>query len=359
MAEKSYAQVVIGGTFDHIHVGHEALLQKAFTIGEHITIGLTTDRYVQKVKCRRPIDEENISGVACPCISIPSIESFVVRKAHLEQWITDNGFTHHVTIVPIEDMYGVAASETDMFDAIVVSTETKPNAEIINATRKTMGLAPLTIIEVPRVPAADAKPISATRIRQGEIDTKGNLIMPDALRLELSTPIGSLLVDGNTESVIRGDHDTVTISVGDKTTKRLISNGLIPTLAIIDMQVERQPYIWEQKDLDTLCVGHEKRTFVSGPGYISVDAIREITAWSKTRKSMVFVITGEEDLLVLPAILYAPLGTAVYYGQPALQGASRNGPNVGIVRIEVTAETKEKVRALLAQFYGSMMKLEV
>ena len=359
MAEKPYAQVVIGGTFDHMHVGHEALLQKAFTIGEHVTIGLTTDRYVQKVKCQRPIDEEHISGVACPCISIPTIESYAVRKAHLEQWISDNGFINHATIIPIEDMYGVAASETDMFDAIVVSTETKPNADIINDTRKTMGLAPLTIVEVPLVPAADAKPISATRIRQGAIDTKGNLIMPDTLRLELSTPMGSLLVDGNTESVIRGDHDTVTISVGDKTTKRLISNGLIPTLAIIDMQVERQPYVWEQKDLDALCAGHEKRAFVSGPGYISVDAMREISSWAKTRNPMVFVITGEEDLLVLPAILYAPLGAAVYYGQPALQGASRNGPNVGIVRIEVTAETKEKVNALLAQFHGSTMTLDV
>ena len=47
---------------------------------------------------------------------------------------------------------------------------------------------------------------------------------------------------------------------------------------------------------------------------------------------------SEEDLLVLPCIMHAPEGTAIYYGQP----------NQGIVKIMVTKEAKKKARETLS-----------
>ena len=43
MTIKQYNNIVLGGTFDHFHKGHEALLTKAFEVGKKITIGIATE----------------------------------------------------------------------------------------------------------------------------------------------------------------------------------------------------------------------------------------------------------------------------------------------------------------------------
>ncbi len=61
-------------------------------------------------------------------------------------------------------------------EAIVVSTETVHKAFEINKTRSKRKLQPLIIITVPMMRAEDGKLISSTRIREGEIDSSGNLL---------------------------------------------------------------------------------------------------------------------------------------------------------------------------------------
>jgi hypothetical protein len=48
-------------------------------------------------------------------------------------------------------------------------------------------------------------------------------------------------------------------------------------------------------------------------------------------------VSGEEDLLTLPAVLLAKNGSRVFYGQPGK----------GMVLIEVNAKTKKKVKKLV------------
>lgn len=56
---------------------------------------------------------------------------------------------------------------------IVASQETAPNAGMLNEERAKNGLAPLKIVEVPLLLAADSRPIAARRIAAGEIDGNG------------------------------------------------------------------------------------------------------------------------------------------------------------------------------------------
>jgi uncharacterized protein (UPF0218 family) len=55
------------------------------------------------------------------------------------------------------------------------------------------------------------------------------------------------------------------------------------------------------------------------------------------------VVDGEEDLLTLPAILYAPDGAFVVYGQPY----------VGVVVAEATKTMKEQVKEFLKEMKAS------
>ena len=49
------------------------------------------------------------------------------------------------------------------------------------------------------------------------------------------------------------------------------------------------------------------------------------------------LIEGEEDLLTIPAVMEAPLGAVVFYGQPL----------EGVVAVRVDEESKAGARAIL------------
>lgn len=315
-----HAHVILGGTFDHIHTGHRTLLGRAFAEGEKVTIGLTSDRYVERYKTKTT-----------------PIYSYEIRKEHLKSWLKNNNVLNRTTIVPIDDAYGPAIKEAG-FDAIVVSDETEPVAKKINILRTKKGILPFAILVVPMVPAEDSEAISSTRIRNGEIDHEGRFILPESLRKALTKPIGMLIPD-NAPIAPVSKHIPI-ISVGDTTTAMLLSQGSIPTLAIIDFQARRQEFDWEEKQWRMLTKGRTTSYFASGPGFINKQVMDAIARWSENPKQTLIIIDGEEDLLVLPAILYAPLDTIVYYGQP----------EQGIVQVEVTKEKKQDVQQLLSHF---------
>jgi pantetheine-phosphate adenylyltransferase len=315
-----YHRVFLAGTFDHLHRGHEAVLSAACEAGEEVTIGLTSDAYVHNFK------KETV------------IASFEDRKKNLEQWLTDHDYGEKVLIIAIDDPYEPAASLTDL-DVLVVTPDNKSRGEEINRIRKENGLVPLGLLVVPLVPAADEKPISATRIREGEIDITGRLVMPDALRQELSVPLGAVLIGDAIGSSIEAHRTGVTITVGDITTKTMLTAGITPSLSIIDFQVERKPFAELDKKFSELNIF--RVTITSGPGFIAQEAIEMIQKWSMhPEEKIVLVISGEEDLLALPAIAYAPAAAVVYYGQPGK----------GVVEVVVTPEKQQQAIALLDKF---------
>lgn len=147
-------KVCLGGTFSTIHAGHEALLRRAFQIGDEVIVGLTSDEMA-----RRRGKE---------------VAPYEKREQRLQEF-AQRAFDQRVDIVPLDDEHGPAA--TGACDAIVVSPETVDVAEKINDIRRSNDIKPLRIIVVPYVLADDGIPISSTRIKEGEIES-GHRVTP-------------------------------------------------------------------------------------------------------------------------------------------------------------------------------------
>lgn len=318
-----YASVFVAGTFEGLHAGHRFLLARAFEAGECVTIGLTSDAFVHHHK-------------------LDKLVQFNERKRVLEVWLTAQKLDARATIIPIDDPYEPAASMAHL-DALIVTAENKKRGEEINTLRQGRSLQPLTLIEVPIVAAQDGKPLSSTRVRNGEVDADGRLVMPESMRSLLGKPLGKVLNGFAIEQSIRRNRDKVIITVGDVATKTLLDAGVIPFLSIIDFRVGRKPSTLLTPYRETVLL--YSNTVKSGPGFISreaTEAIRNVFTHSPINSSThhSLIIDGEEDLLVLPAVIHAPTGSVIYYGQP----------NEGLVEVAVTKKQKNEAKRLLAQF---------
>lgn len=139
MAKSLKKRVVVGGTFDILHAGHKALLEKAFSLGS-VTIGLTSDRMASETRQRK-------------------VNAFLKRKKALEDFIR-KGLKEEAVILKIEDKYGMTL-ERD-FDYIIVSPATFKTALEINEKRKEVGRKPIKIVKIKFVLGKDGKPLSST-----------------------------------------------------------------------------------------------------------------------------------------------------------------------------------------------------
>jgi len=150
--------VATGGTFDYIHIGHIKLLSTAFEISDHVIIGLTSDRFVKKYKLTSSIKN-----------------NYLRRLLNLKKYILLNFKDANYTILKLEDEFGPVISSSQI-QAIVVSEETLVKVKQINEIRISNCLEPLRVIVVEIAKSSDGKPISSTRIRNGEIDEKGQIL---------------------------------------------------------------------------------------------------------------------------------------------------------------------------------------
>ena len=155
-----YGRVVLGGTFDRLHVGHAALLRTAFRLGREVAIGVTSPRYLS----------------AHPKPGATAITPLAIRRRALAAWLTRNYPRRPRRIVPIDDPYGGAAS--DDFDALVVSADSLGGGAAVNRERARRGLPPVALVVVPTVLADDLEPVSSRRVRSGTIDRWGRRRSP-------------------------------------------------------------------------------------------------------------------------------------------------------------------------------------
>ncbi len=166
------------------------------------------------------------------------------------------------------------------------------------------------------------------------------LVLPEELRSELKGPLGTLC-RGNGVECIRGMSSELKAAkkiaaVGDMTAFYLLEASIIPDLAIVDHKTKRMPapdYVkrcLERNSFKTISVKNP-------PATLNQDLIDHIKKSLAGNERVKIIVDGEEDLATLPAILYAPVGSAVVYGQP----------NEGSVLVKVTPEKKEHIMDLI------------
>jgi len=153
MQRKTTKKVVVGGTFDVLHKGHEALLRKGLSLGE-ITIGLTSNKIAESLKRRK-------------------VRDFQLRKKDLENFIKQE-LSGKYRIIRIEDKFGPTLKED--FDYIVVSPETYRTALLINKKRQKIKKGPIKIVKIKFILGKNGKPIHATEIIKSRMNRLGKSI---------------------------------------------------------------------------------------------------------------------------------------------------------------------------------------
>ena len=159
--------------------------------------------------------------------------------------------------------------------------------------------------------------------------------LPENLRDSLKKPLGILIPDYEvTRSSVSSKipKDAFVVTVGDATTEKMISFGLSPSLQIVDSLEKRN-----KRDLP----GGYVKTILE-----CTNPAAEITDQSVSIIKQAFgmatpvriIVSGEEDLLVLPVAIFAPDNSVILYGQP----------NEGLVLVQVTEEVRNKAKSIMS-----------
>jgi len=156
------------------------------------------------------------------------------------------------------------------------------------------------------------------------------------LRTKFKEPFGILIQGSFDKTMIKmkvlvdKEKPPRTISVGDVVSRNLHEHNIHPQLTIIDTKFLRNQNMPE--------VSAEKTVHVNNPqGTITEEAILAIKEALEKNEHTHIIIDGEEDLLTLIAVLYAPENAFVVYGQPYS----------GIVVVKVTPEKKAQAEEFL------------
>jgi pantetheine-phosphate adenylyltransferase len=154
---RPYKFVALGGTFDVLHAGHRRLLSEAFKLGDIVLIGVTSDRLVAKLHKGH------------------QVRSYSTRVREVERFLKTRRLSPRARVTALRGPYGPAASRSRL-QALIVSKGTLASGRRLNRLRRQKGLKPLDLHVVALLMAADGKPISTTRIRNGEIDSQGRVL---------------------------------------------------------------------------------------------------------------------------------------------------------------------------------------
>ncbi len=142
----------VAGTFNVLHDGHKALLERAFSLSDHVRIGITTDRMAAVARTR--------------------INPYYLREKAVEEYL--RSMNREAEIFPIDDMYGPKDRMADV-DVLVVSEETFDNGRKVVEWRSGISDKVLELSVVSLVKRKDGNKISSTDIMDGICSRDGSI----------------------------------------------------------------------------------------------------------------------------------------------------------------------------------------
>ena len=163
------------------------------------------------------------------------------------------------------------------------------------------------------------------------------LELPSGLRHELKEPLGRIYTD--TAALLADAGDPI-IAVGDMVTYHLIEAGRIPDLALVDERTKRSVV---DSDVTAAINGFDRTLSVDNPAAtLTAELLAALRDGIDSDETTLLDVDGEEDLAALPAVLAAPAGASVVYGQP----------DEGMVLVDCDEAARDRARSLLERMDG-------
>jgi len=167
--------------------------------------------------------------------------------------------------------------------------------------------------------------------------SRGDRLLTPSLRRKLKKPLGRLFpaVDVRGEEFLAlVTSSPFVVTVGDRVTETLQeTTGRSPDVFVVDGMERRSAR-------EVPRVAHASTLRAENPaGRITKAALGAMKRAFAGEKPVMVLIEGEEDLLTIPAVIDAPLGAVVFYGQPL----------EGVVAVQVDARSKARAREILKQ----------
>lgn len=134
-----------------------------------------------------------------------------------------------------------------------------------------------------------------------------DLVLPESARDSFKEPVGREM----DESEIDDNAQTCFITVGDVVSLTFRRHGVRPLLSIYDGSTERR----EMTDFAKLVEGEEKEVVSNPAGWITAQMADAVRRGIEGETGLIRV-EGEEDLALLPCMIFAPEGAVIVYGMP-------------------------------------------
>ncbi|XP_062381665.1 bifunctional coenzyme A synthase [Sardina pilchardus] len=166
---ETYSDVVLGGTFDRLHVAHKTLLNVSCLLANKRFLIGVSDKELLKNKVLKEL-----------------IEPYPQRVQRLEEFLRDVKPSLQYEIVPLFDPFGPSITDPQL-QCIVVSEETRRGGEAVNKRRLENGLPELVLYEIQLIKDAHHTEIEEEKISSSSLRSRllGTLLSPPKPRSDV------------------------------------------------------------------------------------------------------------------------------------------------------------------------------